>query len=206
MRCRVGLSKLPLFGHLPKWADRVQKQLNAPISSPHGLPGEEGFLSPKGWWSDFFPDFPRRKRLSRDQEDFFLQSPSFFMLLGPRHFTFPMDTSRALLKRCLPSWLIVLPQDCSFLVALPQLFYFFSPLPQPHDFLGLRLPSPVGALPTGILRQFPLSHNTKPILKKSRIPEILSVTLELALPSRGLLEPSTGPIHRSRLCHVTQEN
>lgn len=65
--------------------------------------------------------------------------------------------------------LIVLPQDCSFLVALPQSFYFFSPLPQPYGFLGPTLQSPFRALPTGILRQFPLSHNTKPILKKTRM-------------------------------------
>lgn len=117
-----------------------------------------------------------------------------------------MDASRYPLKRCLPSRLVVLPQNCSFLVAFPQLFNLFSPLLQSHGSLGSSLPGPFGASPTSIPRQFPASHNTKPILKKTRLSEILLLTLELVLPSKVLLESVTGPIHRFRLFHIARES
>lgn len=143
------------------------------------------------------------------------------MLPIPRQFTskIPQDPPTPRRDTCQADWLFC-PKTVIFWWFLPKFLTYFVPFSslmvswaqafQAHlEPLQQGVPRQLLESQSGkstVPRQFPLSHDTKPIFKKTRLSEILLVILELVLPSKGLLEPSTPPIHRLRLCHVAQKS
>ena len=175
----------------------------------------------------FHPGFPGRlhtwKKLFRSQEEkvlaYQVHHASCFPYQGNLHPRYLKTCPCPWKDTCPADWLFC-PKTVLFWWFLPSFLTYFVPFSslmvswaqafQAHlEPLQQGVPRQLLESQSGkstVPRQFPLSHDTKPIFKKTRLSEILLVLLELVLPSKCRLEPSIPPIHRLRLCHVAQKS